>query len=788
MANIKLEPQHRVYPIPEFKRMHIQQGLYLFLILFIDIPLIMKSYHSSLFLVASILFLLSSLYMCFGKSFLYKRYICAAVALITLVFLFIKLQMPFSIITRYLYTVPFLYALALPDWISVYVVGAPMIYILTTYTEIEGSEAITSTTIGMVMTCFICGTIAYMIRRLKSELNMRDSIANISSALLSTTSIHQSIESVLTEIGQYTNSSHACVILLNDSLSSIDHICQWHKPGGDHLAQNFKYNNSDAFLWLVLDQLYQREYLYIQDVDNLPYELESLREALTHHRIKTLLVLPLRLQNELIGFIGIEQKNKVRRYNASVISFLNIIKEMLIQTLGAYRSKQALEYLTRNLEDKVEKRTLKLKETNSTLKQKIEDYIKLEGDLNKSKEKYQKLIEFLPDAVFIHDGRKILFANAAAAQLVGVENYFQIIGTDINQFVPADRQGYKRAIDQDIFESLKEHSLIEGKVQNIHGEIIDIELSLKPIIYEDQSAVLTVVRDITQRKESERLHSLLNETLEYEKLRTEFFANISHELRTPLNIILGTIQLLSMKLSSHVKMHEAEGVVKHVNMMRQNCFRLLRLINNLIDITKIDSGYFKIQLVNCNIVAIIEDICLSVVDFTEDKGLEITFDTDKEEIILACDPDKIERIMLNLLSNAIKFTNPGGKIFVNIFDKQDHIIISVMDTGIGIPNDKLKTVFERFRQVDKSLARNHEGSGIGLALVKSLVEMHMGKISAFSIEGEGTDFLIKLPLTACYENSPVSRDIVREPSVERLNIEFSDIYSGSSYFDSQIQG
>ncbi len=172
----------------------------------------------------------------------------------------------------------------------------------------------------------------------------------------------------------------------------------------------------------------------------------------------------------------------------------------------------------------------------------------------------------------------------------------------------------------------------------------------------------------------------------------------------------------------------------------------MRLINNLLDTTKLDSGYLKLNLVNCNIVNLVEEITLSVVYYAESKNINIIFDTDVEEKIMAVDPDKIERIVLNLLSNAIKFTGSGGNIYVTVKDFEDNIIISVKDTGIGIPEDKIENIFDRFVQVDKTLRRNKEGSGIGLYLVKSFVNMHEGTIDIQSEIGKGSEFIINIPV------------------------------------------
>lgn len=168
---------------------------------------------------------------------------------------------------------------------------------------------------------------------------------------------------------------------------------------------------------------------------------------------------------------------------------------------------------------------------------------------------------------------------------------------------------------------------------------------------------------------------------------------------------------------------------------------------------------------------------MSVAGFVEDKGLDFIFDTEVEEKSISCDPDKIERIMLNLLSNAVKFTDKGGSIFVNIYIKDNKVYISVKDTGIGIPSNMKDLIFDRFVQVDKAISRAREGSGIGLALVKSLVEMHKGNIYVNSKLGEGSEFIVALPDTMLNESEKIENSVSTvENQVERINIEFSDIY------------
>ncbi|WP_051560580.1 chemotaxis protein CheB [Clostridium beijerinckii] len=377
---------------------------------------------------------------------------------------------------------------------------------------------------------------------------------------------------------------------------------------------------------------------------------------------------------------------------------------------------------------------------------------------------------------------------------------FLDINLRVRKFTPAIAKEIN-LIEQDIgrpighiAHNFKNEDLIEIS-RNVMDNLISVEKEIKsisnkwyilrysPFLTNEnviKGVVLSLV-DITSRKEAEesqrKSKEKLQEAIVLDQLKADFFSNLSHELRTPLNVIMSTLQLLESQRKAIGDKDIADKQEKYFNIMKQNCYRQLRLVNNMIDSTKIDSGFFEICKQNHNIVEIVENITLSVADYIENKGIELVFDTDVEEKITACDLDSIERIILNLLSNAVKFSDQGGSINVDIKDKGETIQISVKDSGIGIPEDKQKIIFDRFRQVDKSLTRNHEGSGIGLSLVKSLVVMHEGKISVQSEYGKGTEFLIEIPVkTVTEENTAIKAEIKQEGNVEKINIEFADIY------------
>ncbi len=403
--------------------------------------------------------------------------------------------------------------------------------------------------------------------------------------------------------------------------------------------------------------------------------------------------------------------------------------------------------------------------------------------LRESEEQLRNLINAMPDFVCFKDGDgHWIEVNHACQEVFGLEGieYKGKRDEDLSEIAEFTRGGLLTCKKTD--ELAWKNGSISWAEEMIPGKdktekIFDV--CKVPLFKEDGSrkGIVILGRDITKRKkDSERIQQL-KEEVEHDKLRTEFFANLSHELRTPLNLILGTVQLLEMNIRNSEMSDKDLYTIRRMKIVKQNCFRLLRLVNNLIDITKVDAGFLELEEEHHNIVSIIEEITLSVAEYTEQQNIHLQFDTEIEERIMLCDPDKIERIMLNLLSNAIKFSKPGGDIMVNVYDREDRILISVKDTGIGIHADKLELVFERFRQVDKSFTRNHEGSGIGLSLVKSLVELHGGRITLKSQYGQGSEFLIDLPVRSKGGMaSEHQKPMALQSRVESIHIEFSDIY------------
>ena len=232
--------------------------------------------------------------------------------------------------------------------------------------------------------------------------------------------------------------------------------------------------------------------------------------------------------------------------------------------------------------------------------------------------------------------------------------------------------------------------------------------------------------------ETQKLH-------EIDEIKNRFFTNISHEFRTPLTLILGPVKQIIGRIKD-------ERTKEELSIVHRNANKLLDLVNQLLEISKLESGSMKLLTIPQNAVPLVKALTMSFTSYAERKNILLNFNTSNDEIFAYLDNEKVEKIITNILSNAFKFTPEEGQIDVFTNKAQNDLVISISDNGIGIPDDKIANIFDRFYQVDGSHTREQEGTGIGLSLTKELVELHRGKINIQSEEGKGTVVTISFPL------------------------------------------
>ena len=402
--------------------------------------------------------------------------------------------------------------------------------------------------------------------------------------------------------------------------------------------------------------------------------------------------------------------------------------------------------------------------------------------------RYRGLVDRLPIGLFCAKlTGEILDVNPEISNILQCSFAEQLVKVNIIDFLCESLIDKK--IEKFITENICNLSNFETEIKRFDGESIWVQID-SHIVYdygEKEQFFEGTIKDITERKKTEEkikkqqqlLYKAEREQREIlEKaliMKDEFISLISHELKTPLNVIYSAIQLIENVYINSVP-ERVQGLIGNI---KQNTFRQLRLANNLLDYTKINSGQFKLNMKNIDIVFLTKVIAQSVEVYSNQKNIKMSFKSNVQSKIISIDEEKFERIMLNIISNAIKFTDDGGEIVVTLNEdiKTNSLKVKVKDTGIGIPKDKQELVFERFGQVDNNLSRRAEGTGIGLSLVKLLVDILEGTIEVDSELGVGSTFIITLPIKKEVVEKDVEKCLDSDSRlVNEIKVQFSDIY------------
>ena len=353
--------------------------------------------------------------------------------------------------------------------------------------------------------------------------------------------------------------------------------------------------------------------------------------------------------------------------------------------------------------------------------------------------RFRDLLESVPDGIVMvnRDGR-IVVCNAQAEHLFGYASG-ELRGQLVEVLLPQASRGAHVGHRSGYFAKPGPRAM--GRGMELYGRRPDgsefpLEISLSPLETEEGTLVSSAIRDITERKRIEqRLHRA-------SRMKSEFLANMSHELRTPLNGIIGFSELLVDEKAGPLNPRQRE----FLNDILRSGEHLLQLINDVLDLSKVEAGKMVLYPERLEVGKAIREICAVVSPMTKKKSIrvEVSVSTQAESIVL--DPHKFKQVLYNLLSNAAKFTDPGGAIAVEATRLEDERLqLVVRDNGVGIAATDLDRIFHEFTQLDAGSARRHEGTGLGLALTRKLVEFQGGSISVDSESGKGSVFTVRLP-------------------------------------------
>lgn len=374
------------------------------------------------------------------------------------------------------------------------------------------------------------------------------------------------------------------------------------------------------------------------------------------------------------------------------------------------------------------------------------------GELEENRKSYKMLVQNLPEGIVVIDKKtkNYIYQNRAMIKMlkaVGIDNISKIV----NDYMNNERYGIP-----------KKYTIKEKDISSVSLTMIDVK---------GEEQLVGIIRCLDEEEKIKlALEELDSIKMQYE-VKDNFLTTISQNLRNPIK----TISTANNLLENNNSKYQSNHIHNYNELVKRNCYRLERLINNMNELVEIEKGLYSMEYVNCDIVKFLRDMINTTNKYLEDKGIEIDFKSNINKKIIQIDVDKFERIILNLLSNAIKFSDKGSPILVSIYSDDKYINISVEDKGMGIPKDKLNFIFTKFAQVDKTLTRNAEGSGVGLSIVKKLTELHGGKINVESKEGQGSKFTISL-LNGNIKSK--KNNILNKLNMdnEKMHIEFADIY------------
>jgi len=463
-----------------------------------------------------------------------------------------------------------------------------------------------------------------------------------------------------------------------------------------------------------------------------------------HPQLTSFLGVPLKYASKAIGMIALA--NRESGYSTDEQKAVETLSVAFVEALMRKRAEEELRKARYELEIRVQERTAELMRANEALQAEISEREQAEEALAEERNLLRTLIDNLPDYIFVKDTEsQFIINNISHVRLLGGKTPEDVLRKTDFDFFPQELASQYYADEQEIIRTGE--PLINRVESTIDQEERGQWLLTSKVPFQDSNGsiigIVGMSRDITELKEAEaELMNAKREAEEANRAKSEFLANMSHELRTPLNSIIGFAEVLRDGICGELN----EDQLECVSDIYESGRHLLRMINDILDLSKVEAGKVELQLEEFSVASAMDAVQSIIRDMANKKRLDLQIAVPESLPNTYADPVKLKQIMYNLLSNAVKFTPERGSIAVNAEFRGDEFLISVTDTGIGIAPEDYESIFDEFKQLDSSRSRQYEGTGLGLALTKKLVELHGGRIWLESEgPGLGSRFSFTLP-------------------------------------------
>lgn len=439
-----------------------------------------------------------------------------------------------------------------------------------------------------------------------------------------------------------------------------------------------------------------------------------------------------------------------------------------LRTLGGeVMGTMAIYYRTVHEPDADERNAIRLLSQTTALvierNREAERRLKAECSLRGSEVRYRRLFEASKDGALIlgdADGR-IIDANPAVCSLLGLEHAEAIGRTPAEIGLFPDEASGDAAMKE-----LREHGSVRRDRLSIElrdGRRVDLELVANSYRADDAGVIQCIYRDVTERTKLEtRLKDQAAELTNLHRRKDEFLAMLSHELRSPLAPIANAVRVLGMHPEGEDPIRrEARGVIERQTLQLQS------LVDDLLDVSRITTGRVRLRLKSVDVGDLVRRAAEAVRPLVAQHAHELRLNVPEHPVLLFADAVRMEQVLVNLLTNAVKYTDAGGRISVTVDETVEECVIRVRDNGVGIPPAVLPGIFELFNQSERTLDRADGGLGIGLSLVRKLVELHGGRVEASSVFGQGSEFVIRLPSASLAPAKPVPAEVPAARSAAR---------------------